>query len=201
VPRAALTDEQLRDFRARAVAVATRLFARDGYEAVTMRAIAAELGCSPMTPYRYFEDKDALFAAVRTAAFRRFADRQQSAFESTDDPAEQLERLHRAYIAFALAEPDAYRIMFELRQEPSVAQSELAAETARAFSYLHRATEAAVAIGLIQGDPLTQAHLFWAAVHGLVALHLAGKLSVGRTLDELIRALPSVSKRGKGKKP
>lgn len=200
MPRAALTDEQLRDFRGRAVAVATCLFARDGYEAVTMRAVAAELGCSAMTPYRYFEDKDALFAAVRTAAFGRFADRQQSAFERTDDPAEQLDRLHRAYIAFALAEPDAYRIMFELRQEPGGAHSELAAETARAFSYLYRATEAAVGSGLLQGDPLTQAHLLWASVHGLVALHLAGKLSVGRTLDELIQALPSVSKRGKGKR-
>ncbi len=40
---------------------------------MTLRALAAELGCSPMTPYRYFENKAELFAVVRADAFRRFA--------------------------------------------------------------------------------------------------------------------------------
>ena len=38
-----------------------------------MRQLADDLGCSPMTPYRYFRDKDAILAAVRAAAFDRFA--------------------------------------------------------------------------------------------------------------------------------
>ena len=39
-----------------------------------MRQLAAELGVSPMTPYRYFEDKDAILAAVRATAFNRLAE-------------------------------------------------------------------------------------------------------------------------------
>ncbi len=39
-----------------------------------MRQLAAELGCSPMTPYRYFKDKDEILAAVRAAAFDRFSE-------------------------------------------------------------------------------------------------------------------------------
>jgi len=50
------------------------LFAEHGPEAVTMRQLAAELGCSPMTPYRYFRDKDEILAAVRASAFDRFSD-------------------------------------------------------------------------------------------------------------------------------
>ena len=38
-----------------------------------MRQLADALGCSPMTPYRYFRNKDEILAAVRTAAFDRFA--------------------------------------------------------------------------------------------------------------------------------
>lgn len=189
MPRVALTDEQIRTFRARAVEAATRLFAREGYDAVTMRELAAELGVSPMTPYRYFEGKDDLFVAVRTAAFRRFADTQRDAYDGTPKPLDRVRALQRAYVAFALSEPDAYRIMFELAQKPAGEHPELDAEAARSFSYLHRAVDAAVKAKLLSGDPLTRAHLAWAAVHGIVSLHLAGKLALGRSLEELNQAL------------
>jgi AcrR family transcriptional regulator len=188
MPRTALTQEQIEAFRERAVAAAARRFASEGYDAVTMRALASELGVSPMTPYTYFEDKEDLFAAVKTDAFRRFADRQSEAFEASDEPSERLSSLGRAYVAFALDEPDAYRVMFELRQPTKRNDPELEAQQKRAFSYLRAAAAAAVEAGSIQGDPLTIAHLLWAQVHGIVSLHLAGKLIMGRSLEQLRRA-------------
>jgi AcrR family transcriptional regulator len=193
MPRAALTDEQIQSFRARAVAAATRLFVEQGYAAVTMRSLAAELGVSPMTPYRYFESKEALFVAVRTEAFRRFADAQEQAFHAAPCPEARLKMLLEAYVGFALAEPNAYCIMFELRQAPAGEHPELDAEAARSFSYLVRAFEERVEACAIKGDPVTLAHLAWAQVHGVVALHLAGKLSMGRSLSDLIAALSSLS--------
>ena len=50
------------------------LFAAKGAEGVTMRELASALGVSPMTPYRYFHDKDDMLAAVRARAFDRFAE-------------------------------------------------------------------------------------------------------------------------------
>ena len=44
----------------------------------------------------------------------------------------------------------------------------------------------AVESGALDGDPDLLAHLCWAQVHGLVTLHLAGKLVLGQTLDDLI---------------
>ena len=44
-----------------------------------MRALAEDLGCSAMTPYRYFHDKQEILAAVRAAAFDRFADAMEKA--------------------------------------------------------------------------------------------------------------------------
>ena len=189
MPRATLTADEIQAFRQRAVAAATHLFGRDGYDAVTMRALASELGCSPMTAYRYFDDKAELFAAVRTEAFRRFADAQEAAFEAVAGALERLTALHDAYVAFALREPDAYRIMFELRQEAAGTYPELDAQSERSFSYLLRATEQAVAEGQLRGDPLTLAHLMWSSVHGLVSLHLADKLTLGRDLNDLLEAL------------
>lgn len=185
MPRAALTSDEIERFRRRASAVARRLFADRGYAGMSMRALAAELDCSPMTAYRYFENKGALFARVRTDAFREFADAQEAAAADAD-PVERLAALKRAYIDFAIADPAAYRIMFELHQEPTEPYPELEAEQRRAFSHLHDAVAEAVASGALTGDPLTVAHWRWAQLHGLVALHLAGKLIMGRTFEELI---------------
>lgn len=188
MPRAALTDEQISAHRRRIVDAATALVAEHGYEAVSMRRIARELGESPMTAYRYFEGRDEIFAALRTEAYRRFADAQLAAFRASDEPMARLLALREAYIAFALREPDAYRVMFQLDQPEPCAYPELGAEGERAFDYLLRAVEAAIEAGAMQGEPLTMAHLLWAQVHGMVTLHLAGKLTLGCTLEDL-RAL------------
>ncbi|MGB5351569.1 MAG: TetR/AcrR family transcriptional regulator [Polyangiales bacterium] len=184
--RAALTAEELGAFRGRAVAAAAKLFAEQGYAGLTLRSLAKALGVSPMTPYRYFENKEELFARVRTEALRRFADLQRDAVAGIDDPEQALRTLGRVYVRFALDEPDAYHTIFDSLQAQPGNYPELESEQARAFSYLQAAVTAAVAAGLMQGEPLQRAHLLWAQVHGLVSLHLAGKLVMGCTLDELI---------------
>jgi AcrR family transcriptional regulator len=186
MPRARLQETQIADFRRQAADAAMHLFAEQGYEAVTMRALGAALGVSAMTPYRYLAGKEELFALVRTEAFRRFADRLEAALaRGRGDALARLERLKHAYVGFALEQPDAYRIMFELRQPETALPSELVAESKRAFGALHQTVAEAIEEGSLEGDALTVAHLLWAGTHGLVSLHLAGKLTAGRTLPEL----------------
>ena len=175
-------------FRRRLTAAAMHLFAEQGYEAVTMRGVGDALGVSAMTPYRYVAGKDELFALVRAESFRRFADRLEQALAAgRGEPLRKLLRLKRAYVDFALDEPDAYRIMFELRQQTPRLR-ELAAESRRAFGALHRTVIEAVEAGDLEGDALTIAHLLWANTHGLVSLHLAGKLTMGRSIRALAAA-------------
>ncbi len=184
MPRQALTHEDIETFRQRAVETATRLYAEEGYEAVTMRSLAHALGCSPMKTYRYFENRDELFALVRIDAFRRFADEQEAAFHRGQGPRDTLLKLKEAYIAFATREPHAYAIMFQLTPVPQDYPG-LNEESFRGFSFLLRAARAAVKEGLFEGDPLTIAHLLWSNTHGLVSLHLSGRLIVGRNLETL----------------
>jgi len=183
--RASLSQEAVVGFRRKMTGAALKLFAEQGYEAVTMRAIGTALGVSPMTPYRYLEGKDELFDLVRAEAFRRFAEALERALARPGTPTERLEYLKRAYVKFAVAEPDAYRVMFELKQPDRPDSPELAAESKRAFGCLRRTVAEAVEAGELEGDPLTLAHLLWANTHGLVMLHLAGKLIMGRSLAKL----------------
>lgn len=192
MPRTSLSDSEIQAFREKVIDAATGLFAESGFESVTMRAIAAEVGCSPMTPYRYFEDKDEIFALVAAHAYRRFADEQAAAITdpaALGGPAEKLEALGLAYVRFAMREPDSYRVMFELRRAPRADHPDLQAQGDRAWQIMHDAVVEAVEAGLLDVDPETAAHIFWAGVHGVVSLYLSDKLQLGRTIEELIPSM------------
>ena len=172
-----LSSEDVEDFRRRLCEAAERLFAERGIEAVTMRELAQALGVSPMTPYRYFKDKDAILAAVRAAAFTRFAARLEAAMAQPTDPLRRSRNAGQAYIEFALSEPQAYRLMFDLSQPTEGDYPELATATARARRTMTVHIEAMIAADLLQGDAELIGHLFWSVLHGMLMLQLSGKLS------------------------
>jgi AcrR family transcriptional regulator len=176
--------------------VAERLFGRLGVENVGIRQIAQELGCSPMTPYRYFRDKDEILAATRAAAFDRFAAALEAATATAADPAAQSSAAGEAYIRFALGEPNAYRLMFDLAQPGEEDYPELARAGARARRTMTIYVEALVAAGLLEGDPVLLGHVFWAAVHGVVSLQLAGKLEAGPDFQTIRREMLRLLIRG-----
>jgi AcrR family transcriptional regulator len=172
-----LSVAEVQAFRSRLCAVAERRFVERGAHGVSMRQLADELGCSPMTPYRYFKDKEEILAAVRTAAFDRFAAVMEAAAASSRGNARAMARaVGEAYFRFALAQPDSYRLMFDLSQPDQDRYPDLARALARARRTMSAYMERLVATGVLHGDPTLLGHVFWAGVHGIVVLHLAGKL-------------------------
>ena len=169
-----LTEDDIADFRAELCRVATERFAKHGYDGVTMRQLADVLGCSPKTPYRYFKDKADILATVRAAAFGRFADALEAAAAAGGGPAERSRRVGRAYVAFALANPAGYRIMFDINGPEHIEHADLKVQAARARRFITRQAEDLAAAGLIDADPTLVGWAMWAAVHGMVVLKLAG---------------------------
>ena len=180
--------------RSRLCDAAAKLFLDEGEAALSMRRLAAEVGCSPMAPYRHFADKEALVAAIRTQAFNRLAD--------ALDGVEQNDR-HRArdigdaYVQFARKNPAAYKLMFDLAQPDEAAYPELAAAAARARISMSAYVRELVEAGVLAGDPIELGYVFWAAIHGLIVLDLAGRIPADpgfealrrRTLGALMRGL------------
>jgi AcrR family transcriptional regulator len=174
-----LSDTDVADFRERLCEAAERLFAERGPDAVTMRQLAAELGVSPMTPYRYFEDKDDILAAVRANGFTRFAEALETARESTTGAPARGVAVGKAYVTFALENPHAYKLMFDFNQPHAEKYPELIAAGQRAQKTMTGHVEDAIAEGLMAGDPQEIGLMFWAAIHGVVVLELAGMLPPG----------------------
>ncbi|HEY6982292.1 TetR/AcrR family transcriptional regulator [Reyranella sp.] len=174
-----LTEQDIADFRTELCKVATERFARFGYEGVTMRQLAEALGCSPKTPYRYFKDKADILATVRAQAFGRFADALEKAAASAPDPASRGRSVGEAYLNFALKNPHAYRIMFDIDAPIDDNHPELGAQADRAARFITRGAEQMVEAGVIDVDPKLFGWTMWAAIHGIVMLHQSGMLAHG----------------------
>jgi AcrR family transcriptional regulator len=187
--RPALRPDEIETFKARLCETAMQMFADEGYEAVTLRALAEKLGCSHALPYRYFADKREIFAAVCGLGFERFARALERAAAGVEAPEERLRVLARAYFRFAQREPHAYRIMFELRESVGAAAPQYRVKEIRSWQVLLESVELAVQAGVLVGEPETVAHVFWAGLHGLVSLHLADKLRLGRVARDLLEPL------------
>jgi AcrR family transcriptional regulator len=183
--RPTLRPEEVERFRKRLCEAALVRIAESGYGGLTLRGLARDLGCSYATPYRYFRDKEAIFAAVRALAYERFGSALESAARDVIDPEERLRAMVSGYVRFAVAEPEAYRVMMELELPGPDRHPEYWAKERQTWEVWEAELARAIDAEVLDGDPSTIAHVFWAGVHGAVSLHLGGKLILGRSVEAL----------------
>jgi len=99
------------DPRTRILRAAAELLATGGRNAVTTRAVSAAAGVQPPTIYRHFGDMQGLFDAVARDTLAVYA-QEKAARPLTDDPVEDLRRGWDLHIAFGLAHPDAFALLY-----------------------------------------------------------------------------------------
>ena len=75
------------------------LFARDGYEATSIRKIAEKLGCSTGILYHYFEDKDEIMAELVRETFQKLLGKLRPLATDSSPVRDRLRRGLRAYIS------------------------------------------------------------------------------------------------------
>jgi AcrR family transcriptional regulator len=185
VPRT-LSEDDIAEFRESLCAAASRLFAERGTDGVTMRALAEVMGISPMKPYHYFRDKEEILAASMTRAFNRFVAALNVADTIEGSAYERAAAKRRAYTKFALAEPDCYRVMFELPHPDPGKYPALQEAMDRTRATMRCSLDALIAEGMVEGDRDTLGYVFWCAMHGPVSVYLAGKLDSVEQMDAII---------------
>lgn len=103
--------ERVPDVRERIVRAAADLLARGGRDAVSTRAVSAAAGVQAPAIYRQFGDMRELLRAAAREIFTRYV-RQKSAREPSADPVEDLRRGWDEHVAFGLANPAAYMLLY-----------------------------------------------------------------------------------------
>jgi AcrR family transcriptional regulator len=191
-----LTGEDVDAVRAEIGAAAARLYAKGGLAATTMRDLAEATGRSPMGLYRYFRDRDEIVAWLRTDAFTRFSDALEKAFASGSDAFARARAVGTAYLDFALKNPDAYRLMFDMSQPDDARYPALVEAAARANKTVTRHVIALSQAGVVQGDPETVGRALWATAHGVIVLYLAGRLPTEENVRDFYRDTMRIAFRG-----
>ncbi|WP_291299089.1 TetR/AcrR family transcriptional regulator [Elioraea sp.] len=169
------------DRRTQVVAAARKLMAKHGVDGVSMRAIAKAAGVSPAALYLYFPEKIVLMAAVVDAVFEgilaNFA-RAREAAAGSRDPFARVAALMDTYVAWGLAHPEEYRLLF---MTPVVGVAghrpgdpkcrPVSPNGAATFAALAEEVAALMASGHARkGDAAMVAEQIWASGHGLVSL-------------------------------
>ena len=91
--------------------VATKLFARNGYEATTTAAIALAAGVTEPILYRHFKSKQELFVAIVKAVSERTMRHWQELIAGVKDPAEQIRRIAHELPQHMEKLSDAYHVL------------------------------------------------------------------------------------------
>jgi AcrR family transcriptional regulator len=167
--------------RAAILAAARDLGRCEGWDAVTMRALADRLEYSANFAYRYFSGRDDILLSLVRGGFSQLRDAMSAAARDEPRPTGRtrsreadewaaIRRAGHAYLDFAIGEPDLYQLMY------GVGGTRVPATDAWAEGQ----AVGDVLIGLLRaaGDSDAERHVLqlWAAAHGLVTLAAVGRV-------------------------
>jgi AcrR family transcriptional regulator len=181
------------DLREALVLAATELLEEQGLSSFTLRECARRAGVSHAAPAHHFATAADLLAELAARGFERFVAALDDAADETEGTAmARLTAMGRAYVAFALANPAVYGLMFRGGANPLQSPRLKTAATA-AWQQLSEAV--AATLGPKRKDEVTaKAAAVWALVHGTATLMLDCKLPPGpaRSSDPVAQILSSL---------
>lgn len=159
-----------------------------GLDDFSLRKLAARLGVTAPSLYRFFDSKDAIVGAIAEAEFAQLIEAIETAAAAHDDPVEQIKAQSTAYVERAVASPALFAVMFAYRppwlEGPDATELPLAS---KAWQLASTAVEAAVARGQLHEPDVVLASLtIWSAVHGVATLLTVGSPDRARPLDRAL---------------
>ena len=153
------------------------LLEEDGPVGLSLRKVGRRLGVTPGAPYRHFEDKDALLAALAVRGFQRLRETMMADQEGSADGEESLRRAGLGYLEFASRHPEMFRLMFGWI--PSRDVPELCEAGDAAFAGLRGVLERCEQEGLLTKSVPDAGLMAWSAVHGAAFLLIDKRLMLG----------------------
>lgn len=160
------------DLRSAILRAAGKLLEKQGIAGISLREAARRAGVSHNAPYRHFPDRETLLAALAAEGFERLGGALQAAGRVGG------KEMGEAYVRFALAHPNRFRLMFggQIRYARHP-------ELLEAASRAHDALSGFFASLGGEREARTAAAAAWSLVHGLAHLLLDGHLAQAAHAD------------------
>jgi AcrR family transcriptional regulator len=183
-----IEDRKIREreiMRTRILEAAKGLFVEKGFEETSMRAIAERIEYSPATIYLYYKDKHAIILDLHLEGFQRM-NKDMSVLLHVKDPMERLTAMGRAYVHFALENPDFYELMF-IKKAPleGLNKPDEWKSGALTFENLVSVVKECQEMGRFAGkEPIQLSFLIWSCVHGICSLHCCQRIEIIKEIPQ-----------------
>lgn len=146
-----------------------------GDSAISLRALAKQIGVSAPALYRHFIDRESLLADLAVTGFEALRERLLAVDQTK--PRQALIDIGLVYVSFAQEEPNLYRLMFGGRVLPRGVHPRLDTAGKGAFQVLEDTIARAQQVGYVKPIPLSlMTAAAWSLVHGLSQLTIDGHL-------------------------
>lgn len=188
-----LRQKQKDQIRMTVLEAASKIVAREGTEALSLRKVAEQVGASTMVVYTAFGSKDGLIQALWQEGFRRLWTLEEDALKE-QNPVLRLKGLGQAYRKNALNNPYFYRLVFDGRLTESetpdntaVRNNDCSPDSKRTFEVLIETVFDCQQAGQMttKFSASDIAAMFWSTAHGAISLELAGMLSCWADPDKI----------------
>jgi len=188
------SDHSREELRSMALSAAGDIIKDKGFQKLTTRSVAKKIGYTVGTLYHIFHNLDDLITALNTQTVGKMRREIERLAAEVPDPATRLRTMAHAYVAFAFADPNLWRLAFE-HQFPGDESipKELAREIDALFANLAAALDE-YQPGRSREEVAIAAAALWSGVHGVCHLALTNKLdlsgmqSIKPVLDQLVDA-------------
>lgn len=163
--------------------------------------MARQVGVDPAAVYRHFADKAALLRAVAATGFVALADAMDGEVsDAGPDPTARYDAAARAYVRFAIDNPEYFRVMFSPYgaggpDAPARGRAPDANGTS-AYGVLVTVLEELRRAGRIDVGADAAAVVAWSGVHGLAHLLIEGVIGPDTPVDDHVSNVAQTVLRG-----
>jgi AcrR family transcriptional regulator len=154
--------DQIRD-------TARDLFAREGYESVSMRRIGSAVGCSPMAIYRHYENKEELLLSICEETFQQMIRLLDETRKGPGTRLEILRRCLRTIVDFHISHPNHYKVTFMTVLPPGPVADRKVAIGQRVMDRLRAGVRECAEENGLKVDVEMTAQIIRVASHGLAS--------------------------------
>jgi len=165
--------ERKERLRGEILAAASKMFADRGYEAVTLREIAKEIGYTHAVIYQHFPDKWHILAELSRETIRLLIQNFEAIAAEYTEPKERLFATSRGLIEFCTAHPQQFRnVFFGPENRNGIRAGQYIDDIGKPLfqRFVQLFFEVARDEGLPGKDDLVVAHTWWYTIFGLATL-------------------------------
>lgn len=106
------SESDIAEYRSKIANHALEIYRAEGFEAVSMRRLAKEVGCAPMTIYAHFEGKQDILRYLWADVLADMSNEIQGKLERIDAPVERLQMAAQTFVSYWVDHPDHFRLVF-----------------------------------------------------------------------------------------